>query len=65
MKDFFDQFDWTCFLGLFALVMFGVPIVGLIISDFIGFITVVGVILGLCAITFVIYVIIWAVKKNV
>lgn len=65
MKDFFDQFDWTRFLGLFALVMFGVPIFGMIISDFIGFITVVGVILGLCAITFVIYVIIWAVKRNV
>lgn len=64
MKDFFDQFNWGYFTALFALVLFFVPVVGLIISDFGGFVRVIGVLLGLCAITFVIYVIIWAIKTS-
>lgn len=64
MKDFFDQFNWDEFALLFALVAFCVPIIWLIIADFLGFAKFIGVLLGLCTITFVIYMIIWAIKAS-
>lgn len=64
MKDFFDQFDWCYFLWIFVIVIFGGALLFLIAAEFKFFLELLGLVLGISAVTLLIYVLIWVFKEK-
>ena len=64
MKDFFDQFDWCYFLWISVIVIFGGALLLLIGSEFKFFLELLGLILGIGAISLLIYVLVWVFKEK-